>query len=97
MRGLEPDLISGFPRNEASCGSGCHEFSSRVVGSQSFFSGFIKSGQSFFQCGEEGLSQRGVRVWFIAVKEGKWRCLGGAMWGRVVVEFSGGKELYPFG
>ena len=44
MCGLEPDLISGFPRNEALCGSGCHEFS-----------------------------------------------------GRVVVEFGGGKELYPFG
>ena len=36
-------------------------------------------------------------MWFIAVKEEKWRCLGGAMWGRVVVEFGRGKELYPFG
>ena len=36
-------------------------------------------------------------MWFIAIKEGEWRHLGGAMWGRVVVEFGGGKELYPFG
>ena len=36
-------------------------------------------------------------MWFIAVKEGEWRHFGGTMWGRVVVEFSGGKELYPFG
>ena len=36
-------------------------------------------------------------MWFIAVKEGEQGHLGGAMWGRVVVEFSGGKELYPFG
>ena len=33
----------------------------------------------------------------IAVKEGEQGHLGGAMWGRVVVEFGGGKELYPFG
>ena len=39
----------------------------------------------------------GVRVGFITIKEGKRRCLGGAMQGRVVVEFGGGKELYPFG
>ena len=36
-------------------------------------------------------------MWFITVKEGEQRCLGGAVWGRVVVEFGGGKELYPFG
>ena len=36
-------------------------------------------------------------MWFISVKEGERRCLGGAMWGRVVVEFGRGKELYPFG
>ena len=35
-------------------------------------------------------------MWFIAIKEGKQRRLGGAMWGRVVVEFSRRKELYPF-
>ena len=50
----------------------------------------------FFQCWEEGLSQRGVRAWFIDVKEGEWRCLGGAVWGRVMVEFGGGEELHPF-
>ena len=36
-------------------------------------------------------------MWFIAVKEGERRHLGGAVWGRVVVEFGRGKELYPFG
>ena len=36
-------------------------------------------------------------MWFIAVKEGERGCLGGAMWGRVVVEFGRGKELYLFG
>ena len=35
-------------------------------------------------------------MWFIAVKEGEWRCLSGAMWGRVMVEFGRGKELHPF-
>ena len=33
---------------------------------------------------------------FVAIEEGKWRCLGGAMWGRVVVEFGRGEERYPF-
>ena len=42
--GFEPYLISDLPRYEVACGSGCHEFPGRVVGSQSFFSGFIKSG-----------------------------------------------------
>ena len=35
-------------------------------------------------------------MWFIAVKEGERRCLGGAVWGGVMVEFGGGKELHPF-
>ena len=30
------------------------------------------------------------------IEEGKWRRLGGAMWGRVVVEFGRGEEQYPF-
>ena len=38
----------------------------------------------------------GVRARFIAVKEGEWRCLGGAVWGGVMVEFRGGEELRPF-
>ena len=33
---------------------------------------------------------------FIAIEEGKWRCLSRAVRGGVVVEFSGRKELYPF-
>ena len=33
---------------------------------------------------------------FIAVEEGEWRCLGGAVWGGVMVEFCGGEELRPF-
>ena len=65
--------------------------------SQSFFSGFVKLRQVFFQCGEEGFSQGGIGAWFIAIEEGKWRCFGGAVRGRVVVEFSRGEELYPFG
>ena len=35
-------------------------------------------------------------MWFIAVKEGEWRCLGGAVWGGIMVEFCGGEELRPF-
>ena len=35
-------------------------------------------------------------MWFIAIKEGEQRCFSGAMWGRVMVKFSGGKELHPF-
>ena len=35
-------------------------------------------------------------MWFIAIEKGKRRCLGGAMWGGVVVEFGRGEELYPF-
>ena len=50
----------------------------------------------FFQCGKEGLSQRGIRAWVIAVKERERGCFSGAMWGRVMVEFSRGEELHPF-
>ena len=66
------------------------------MGGQSLFSGFIESRQMFFQCGEEGFSQGGIGVWFIAIEEGKWRHLGGAMRGGVVVEFGRGEELCPF-
>ena len=50
----------------------------------------------FFQCGEEGLSQRRIRVRFVTIKEGERRCLSGTMWGGVMVEFGGGEELHPF-
>ena len=33
---------------------------------------------------------------FIAIEEGEWRCFGGAVWGRVMVEFCRGEELCPF-
>ena len=96
MSGLKPDLISDFLGVEATGSSGSHEFSGRVMGCKSFFLGFIQFGQSFFKGGEEGLSQSGVRAGFIAVKQGKWGCLSGAMRGGVVMEFCQGKELYPF-
>ena len=96
MSGFKPDLISSFPGVEAAGRSGSHEFSGRVMGCKSFFSGFIKFGQSFLKGGEEGLSQSGVRAGFIAIKQGKWECLSGAMRGGVVMEFCRGKELYPF-
>ena len=67
------------------------------MGCKSFFSGFVKFGQSFLKGREEGLSQGGVRAGFIAVKQGEWRHLSGAMRGGVVMEFCRGKELYPFG
>ena len=35
-------------------------------------------------------------MWFKAVKKGERGCLSGAMWGGVMVEFSGGKKLHPF-
>ena len=35
-------------------------------------------------------------MWFIAVKEGEWRCLSGAVWGGVMVEFGRGEELHTF-
>ena len=35
-------------------------------------------------------------MWFKTVKEGEQRCLSGAMWGGVMVEFGGGEELHPF-
>ena len=66
------------------------------MGCKSFLSGFVKFGQSFLKGREKGLSQSGVRVGFIAVKQGKWGCLSGAMRGGVVMEFCRGKELYPF-
>ena len=87
MHGLEPDLISDFPGVEVAGSSGSHEFSGGVVGCKSFPSGFIKFGQSFLEGGEEGLSQSGVRVGFVAIKQGEWGRLSGAMQGRVVVEF----------
>ena len=60
MSGLKPDLISDLPGVEAAGSSGGHEFSGRVMGHKSFFSGFIKFGQSFLKGREEGLSQSGV-------------------------------------
>ena len=87
MSGLKPDLISDFPGVEAVGSSGSHEFSGRVMGCKSLFLGFVKFGQSFLKGGEEGLSQSGVRVGFIAVKQGKWGHLSGAMRGGVVMEF----------
>ena len=62
MSGLKPDLISDFPGVEVVGSSGGHEFSGRVMGCKSFFSGFIKYGQSFLKGGEESLSQSGVRA-----------------------------------
>ena len=87
MSGLKPDLISDFPGVEAAGSSGSHEFSGGVMGCKSFFSGFVQFGQLFFKGGEEGLSQSGVRAGFIAVKQGKWGHLSGAMRGGVVMEF----------
>ena len=87
MCGLEPDLISDFPGVEAVGSSGSHEFLGGVVGCKSFFLSFVKFGQSFLKGGEEGLSQSGIRVRFIAIKQGKWGRLSRAMRGRVVVEF----------
>ena len=66
------------------------------MGCKSLFSGFIMFGQSFLKGGKKGLSQSGVRAGFIAVKQGEWGHLSGAMRGRVVMEFCQGKELYPF-
>ena len=96
MSGLKPDLISNFPGVEAAGSSGGHEFSGRVMGCKSFFLGFVKFGQLFLKGGEEGLPQSGVRAGFIAVKQGEWGHLSGAMRGGVMVEFCQGKELYPF-
>ena len=87
MCGLEPDLITDFPRVEVVGSSGSHEFSGGVMGCKSFLSGFVKFGQSSLKGGEEGLSQSVVRVGFIAIKQGEWGCLSGAMRDRVVVEF----------
>ena len=96
MCGLEPDLISDFPRVEVVGSSGSHEFSGGVMGCKSFFSVFVKFGHSFLKSREEGLSQSGVRAGFIAIKQGEWGRLSGAMRGRVVMEFCQGKALYPF-
>ena len=68
MCGLKPDLISDFPGMEAAGSSGSHEFSSGVMGCKSFLSGFVQFGQSFLKGREEGLSQSGVRVGFVAIK-----------------------------
>ena len=87
MSDLKPDLISNFPGVEVVGSSGSHEFLGRIMGCKSFFSGFIKFGQSFLKGGEEGLSQSGVRAGFIAVKQGKWGRLSGAVRDRVVMEF----------
>ena len=43
MGRFEPNLISDFPGMEVSGCSGGHEFSSGVMGSEGFFSGFVKS------------------------------------------------------
>ena len=68
MCGLEPDLITNFPRVEVASSSGSHEFSGGIMGCKSFLSGFVKFGQSFLKGREEGLSQSGVRAGFISVK-----------------------------
>ena len=44
MGSLEPDLISDLPGMEAMGCSGGHEFSSGVMSSEGFFSGFIELG-----------------------------------------------------
>ena len=65
------------------------------MGGQGFLSGFIKDRKSSFKGWEEGLPKRGVRVRFMAIEEGKWRFLGGAMGGGIVVEFGSREELCP--
>ena len=87
MSGLKPDLIFDFPGVEAVSSSGGHEFSGRVMGRKSFPSDFVKFGQSFLKGGKEGFSESGVRAGFVAVKQGEWGRLSGAMWGGVVVKF----------
>ena len=79
------------------CGSRCHEFPGRVVSNKSFFSSFVEFRQSFLQCREKGLSQQRIRARFVTIKEGERGCLSGAMWGGIMVELGGGKELHPFG
>ena len=68
MSGLKPDLISDFPKVEASGCSGGHEFSGRVMGSKGFFSGFVELGLLFLEGREESLSQSRVGVGFIAIE-----------------------------
>ena len=60
MGSLKPDLISDFPGVEVAGSSEGHEFLGRIIGRESFFSGFVKSGQSFLKGREDGLSQNGV-------------------------------------
>ena len=68
MGSLKPDLISDFPGVEMVGSSRGYEFLGRIMGCESFFSGFIKSRQSFLKGREEGLSQSRVRTGFIAIK-----------------------------
>ena len=68
MSGLKPDFISNFPGVEAAGSSGGHEFSSRIMDSKSFLSGFVKLGQPFLKGREEGSSQSRIGVGFIAIK-----------------------------
>ena len=71
MGHFEPDCISNFPGVETAVGSRGHEFSGRVMGCESFLSGFVESRQLFLKGREEGLSQSRVRMRFIAVKWGE--------------------------
>ena len=87
MSGFKPDLISDFPGVEAAGSSGSHEFLGRVMGCKSFLSGFVQFRQSFVEGREEGFSQSRVRAGFVAIKQGEWGCLSGAMQSGVVVEF----------
>ena len=92
---LKPHLISNFPRGKLVCDSGCHDLLSGFMGSQDFFPGFVKDGKLIFKCGKEGLAEGGIGSGFITVKEREWGFLSGAMWGRVMVEFSCRKKLGP--
>ena len=68
MSGFKPDLISKFPRVEASCSPGGHEFLSGFMCGKCFLLGFVESGKLFFKGREECLSQSGIRAGFIAVE-----------------------------
>ena len=95
MSCLKPHLISNSPRGKLACGLGCHDLLSRFMGSQGFFSGFVKDGKSIFKCGKEDLAEGGIGSGFITIKEGEWEFLSGAMWDGVMVEFGCRKELGP--